>query len=1245
MSSSVGRNSLIMACGTAASRVTGQIRTILLAAALGTTGMAANAYQAGSMIPQAIFTLVSGGIFNAVLVPQIVRTLKQKDSEERLNKLITLAIALLAGMTALMALATPLLTRLYVGGDARMTALTQSFMLWCMPQIFFYGLYTVLGQILAAKNRFGVYAWSSVGANIVSCAGFAAFIALFGKANEQPLEFWTAGRLALTAGTWTAGVAFQALVLFVPLMRIGLHYRPRFGLHGYGLKHMGPVAAWSLGVVGVGELTNIVLTRVMTSAPQRAHDLTGAALSQTAGNATYQNAYTLFMLPYSLIAVSVATAIFPKISAAIADHDIDAARNDLSSSVRMIWLLMVFFAAALIAFPEPIIVALLPSVNMAEAALIARVLAFLAVGLPLSSLYLIFQRTFYAFEDGKHPFVFAVLQQGSMAVLAVLFALVAPAEHWTTLVGVAVSLSYVIGFPVLVRMMRSRFDGHIGGRALTATLGKGLAAAVAAALAAALLRGPVATVMGADLGSHGDEATMNWPQAIGICVVLTVVTAAVYVAVLALLRTPELMAGVTAIRARLGGTGDAGKPTDTENMDAGNDAASAIDDGEITDHTSKGWKSAESSIVSAIPTTRMSTASHWTRESSRHGVEGTMNLQLGDTVINRYTLVSSLREAPGLTAWKANDGVLAHDCQLFVVTDPTVLAQVDDTASSLALSKDPRFAEVLQLEHVGKAAIVVTELDAGISLRGYMADPARTLTYDAMRSIIGDAAVGTRALIADRLAHHAIGCDTIRIARGGLELADAPVSAMLAEPSDAPDSVTGEHLMIRQLASVLYSMLTREVHEPGTGYDLNRLPQDAPGEFRMIVKRGLDLHEGDDGSQPLVSVDELIALLGWWAAVQDLGDDRISRPSNNGECSISTVALAPVDAERLLPLSDGLVTSGPSGFDFAVQPLDIPDGVRNTLPIDVSSVRKPGALIDEPREGETTSPLPVMEAGMTPSQRALIDEQRAIEAAGNAALPPSFTPSTMPENASTVPADPNAPLNEDEDYSDTPLLGRMTTKVVAIAAGAIIVLLAAGLAVHSLTSGPDNVGGTVSADSTNAWPEANLDDVPFGGTTDEAPADDAKGDKAAAKSDNAAKTDKKATVEKKAETPVHADKAVKQVPQPQHVNTTPLQLASQTFLDNPAGQAGYGYALHLAEPQQAYRLVVSIRTSGGKGYVIANSANDPNQGERVAEFTFDPSGTTEVKFNKVVTTQDVMLWVPADSLPGNQFYINSVQLF
>ena len=97
---------------------------------------------------------------------------------------------------------------------------------------------------------------------------------------------------------------------------------------------MGPVAAWSLGIVGIDQIVNVILTRIATSAPYRAHQLYGMTQLDVAGNATYQNAYTIYMLPYSLIAVSIATAIFPKISKAVADGNIGEARNDLSSALR-----------------------------------------------------------------------------------------------------------------------------------------------------------------------------------------------------------------------------------------------------------------------------------------------------------------------------------------------------------------------------------------------------------------------------------------------------------------------------------------------------------------------------------------------------------------------------------------------------------------------------------------------------------------------------------------------------------------------------------------------------------------------------------------------------------------------------------------------------------------------------------------------------------------------------------------------
>lgn len=560
MSSSVGRNSLIMASGTAASRVTGQIRTILLAWALGTTGYAANAYQAGSMIPQVIYTLVSGGIFNAVLVPQIVRTLKAKDAETKLNKLITLAITMLLAVAILMALCTPLLTRLYVNGGPETMALATSFTLWCMPQIFFYGLYTVIGQILAAKDHFTAYAWSSVGANIISCIGFGTFIALFGRATEHPLDFWTADKIALTAGTWTLGVAFQALVLFIPLTKIGLKYRPQFGLRGIGLRSMGPVAAWSVGIVVIDQLANIVITRTSTNAPMLAQQQFGINPLDVAGNASYQNAYTIYMLPYSLIAVSLATAIFPKISRAVADHNIAEARIDLSQALRNMGVIMCYFSVAFVVMPVPIILALLPSVSVKEAILMAGPLIALGVGLPFASAYLIIQRTFYAFEDGKSPFIFMLFAMGIQAIGVIIGAKLLPPTEWTTMIGTVGAISYILPIPILYVMLRKRFENNIDGLRIAVSYIKSIGAAATAMFIGVTARDSIYQLVGAQIGAV--DGHMNWIQAVSCAALLAIVTFIVYVGMLRLLRSEEFDEAIALIYSRIPGLRKPTSPND-----------------------------------------------------------------------------------------------------------------------------------------------------------------------------------------------------------------------------------------------------------------------------------------------------------------------------------------------------------------------------------------------------------------------------------------------------------------------------------------------------------------------------------------------------------------------------------------------------------------------------------------------------------------------------------------------------------
>ena len=1330
MSSSVGHNSLVMAIGTAASRLTGQIRTILLAAAVGTTGMAANAYQAGSMIPQVIFSLISGGIFNAVLVPQIVRTLKEDDAEDRLNKLITFAIALLAGITVAMMLltaTTPAFTHLYANGGKDMLALTNAFALWCMPQIFFYGLYTVLGQILAAKNHFGMYAWSSVAANIVSCAGFTLFIVLFGKADKQPLNFWTTDKIMLTAGTWTLGVAVQALVLFIPLFRLGVHYRWRWGVHGIGLRSMGSVAAWSLGIVGVDQLLTILSTRITTNAPLRAHQLFGIDETLVAGNATYQNAFTIYILPYSLIAVSVATAVFPKISRAVADNDMQTARIDLSDALRNVSLLMSYFTAVFVVMSVPISLALLPSISVGEAQLMSGPLIALSLSLPLSSAYLIIQRTFYAFEDGRSPFIFMAVQLSIQMIILLAVTYTMSPLHWTTMRGVAVTVAYATSFPLLVWMLRKRFENRLDGRRIALSFIKASVATVAAIVVGLWLRTPVYHLVGADL--DGGRPHMNWIQAVLVCVILAVIITVMFVGALWGMHTEELLGLLSSLKRRFSRHGAApaeipaaGSESKEPPVPSAEHPDAPASDG--NEHT------VAAAAVSTTPVSRMTTTAPRSRDVLDMEPKEHMKPQLGDTIINRYTLVSLLRDEPGLQAWKANDRVLARDCQLFIVTDADAIPTVDAIASSLALSRNRRYTQVLQLQHRAGVSIIITSVDNGLSLTDYFRGPAsKTLSQAAIRSILGETASAMRQLLVDGLSHYSLSTDTIRLTVNGVQLADATISPMLADTSRAPAGLSPERLAIRQLAAVLYALITRTPSSVDAPIDLNRLGPDVPGEFRLICHRGLG-SSNEPGVVPMESLAELTALLGNWEPLNQLHDSDIALPSVDAECSIASAALrapvpehildfppdlassfeqhayaqaqaAQVGAIPAVPLPSKPTTDDQQAKDIAERqqamqqamqqesaewmknsqaaprnpnrqpPIPRPDpsdssdyDFHDIAAAEVANIIAPSVpdpdnaifpnfnvptdpytdtqatmrfdfarkaaknahRLQPPSTGESTSRIPVFDANGMPvepgdeSRRALEDEQTQILAANSPiSRPPSFTPTVEPEHEEH---DAYNPVEQD-DVADATLFGRFSTKVVAIVVVIVVVAAAAGLAWHSL-SGGTTIGATKQS---SAWPSENLDKVPFGSST---PTSDASG---------SSSSSGKSKV-------INADKDASAVPTPTvPENNTPYTIDKQEFLTKPGGQDGYGYYMHLSEPESVYRFVVSIRSSGGTGYLYANTTADPTQGEQVAQFAFDASGKTEVKLTKTVKSQDFLMWVPRDSLPGNQLYINSVELY
>jgi len=681
-----------------------------------------------------------------------------------------------------------------------------------------------------------------------------------------------------------------------------------------------------------------------------------------------------------------------------------------------------------------------------------------------------------------------------------------------------------------------------------------------------------------------------------------------------------------------------------------------------------------------------------------------MKPQLGDTILNRYTLVSSLREEPGIQAWKANDRVLAKDCQLFIITDRSAFAAIDELAGRIAATRPDRVIPILKYRMESDVLLIVMPVDSGQCLTDYMVDTAKPLSYSAIRSIIGECADVLREVIADTPSGIVITTDTVRVTTSGVQIADAPCATMLADTSATDLRTDGpERYAIRQLAALLYTLLTRTPSQATPTFNLRALPQDTPGEFRVICKRGLALSEPDDHTLPMAALVELDALLGNWKPLSELSDADIALPSVESDCSITKAILKPANETDIVPIPSTLINSSslpelsitPSlpvqtaavPAPHAMSPVPLPDGsstadgnqsqsdARRLFDFNLSeawehenlsgegtgdwySEMNPAPIggpgdntrltvpivtggISDATVGETTSRIPVFDASgraVAPGEeslRALEEEQARI--AEVSAIPPSFTPKDVPDD------------EVDSKLPDEHLFGKLSTKVVAIIV-ALILVVAGVWAVHAFQSSGDNPADASINSSEGDWPDINADAVPFGGsenatnggTTDDSSksSDDTQSESKDSVSDKSKKSETADSSSKKS-----GDKDSSAVPQPSHENNTAFTISSANFLSNPGGQSGYAYYMHLDQPQDAYRMVITIRTSGGKGYIRANTTGDPTQGKQVAEFTFAEGGTTEVKFTKAVKTQDLLLWVPSDSLPQNQLYIEKVEVF
>ncbi len=454
-SSRLAGNTLIMAAGTIVSRFSGFLRSMLLVAALGVSAHA-DIFSIANTVPTMVYILVAGGVFNAVLVPQLVRAMKNDADrgDGYAQRLITLAMLFLSAVTIVLIIAAPWLMDLVLADSWREPEMAQQrqslidFTRYCMPQVFFYGMFVLVGQILNARGRFGPMMWAPIANNLISLAVLGIYLVSFGSvsAAEANSAYSTQQELFLGLGS-TLGIAVQFLVLLPYLYGAGFRFRLRFDFRDSGLGHTLRLGAWTLMFVIVNQIAYVIVTKLAS---------TGS--NAGSGATIYQNSFLIMMVPHSIITVSLATALLPRLSALAEEQRLSELGLTLGRSLRTALVVVLPFVVLLpVVAPDMAKVLWNFGAGKGDTAAFVPALMMFAPGLLFFTVHYLMLRGFYALERTKQVFFIQVVV--SIVNIAAAVYLVAhggvgqTAPRLAAAYGIAYAVGALISYLILQRVL------------------------------------------------------------------------------------------------------------------------------------------------------------------------------------------------------------------------------------------------------------------------------------------------------------------------------------------------------------------------------------------------------------------------------------------------------------------------------------------------------------------------------------------------------------------------------------------------------------------------------------------------------------------------------------------------------------------------------------------------------------------------------------------------------------------------
>ena len=540
-------SSAIMAVGTVTSRLTGVLRDVAMTAALGFY-LVSDAYSLGNTLPNIVYILIAGGALNAVFIPQLVRRMKDDadGGTAYLNRLLTLVMTVLVILTILAVALAPLIVDLYAtsayGPGQRDLAI--AFARLCLPQILFYGAYAMLSQVLNSRGRFGPPMFAPIANNVVAIATFLLFLAIAGTSAAAD-GILTPDQIAILGIGTTLGVVAQATILIPVLWKAGYIWRPRFDWRGVGLRKTGTLALWTIGLVLVNQAAYVVITRLATLANVNA----AAGDTVAAGLTTYQKAHLVFILPHSVITVSVVTALLPALSRLAHNGQLVQVGQDIGRVMRNVAALIIPIGTVLLIVSPRLSILLFGygASTVAQAELTGIVVAMFTVGLVPFTLFYVLLRGFYALEDTRTPFWVSALFNALMLLFAVPLFYAAPRVFGgggpqVAALALGYSLAYWLVFAVTWWLLARRLGTLDSRRTIVALLRMLLAAGAAFGAMYLGTRGLALL----DLSSAGP-----WISSLVGIVVLSAIGGATFIAAAALLRVTEVSEALTMVRRRL----------------------------------------------------------------------------------------------------------------------------------------------------------------------------------------------------------------------------------------------------------------------------------------------------------------------------------------------------------------------------------------------------------------------------------------------------------------------------------------------------------------------------------------------------------------------------------------------------------------------------------------------------------------------------------------------------------------------